>query len=346
MISERARNRIGSAALATALGFGAACSSASGVHDLSVASDPLVVVHARVDLGALERKHPEAPLLGALLWAGIPTIDPLCLKFSAPAIAPACPDPYGFFYGAIERAAPVDASGGFDLPLFHLPKASVSVGDEVTRVAYGTLLVVEDVNRDGQLSLPASLGRRDVQTSNPAPAPDAEVDSIVAASFASLRGDQLRVVFREGGFVADSNFYPMPGCAAPPPGFSLMTVPPYTAAPTDATTPTPPPSVITCPASPLDTPVVVAPLPRLEGTALLCRGLQRGFRTQEPLPDRPPPSDAVTVCLSHEVLVQIPQQVTCPRLVSYVLKGCREDPFCKTPDWDRSLSPPRWWPCP
>jgi hypothetical protein len=311
------------------------------VHDLSVVSDPLVTIHAHVDLSTLPRQHPGAPLLGALVWAGVPTIDPLCLKFDAPEIAPACPDPYGFFYGEVERATAVDPSGGFDLPLFHLPKASVSVGDEVTRIAYGALLVAEDVNGDGQLTLPATPGRRDIQSVAPAPTatPEPEPDAIVAASFASLRGTQLRVVFREGGFVATSNFYPLTGCEAPPPGFSLMTMPPL---PSDPTAAGP------CVTQPLDTPVTVAPLPRALGAALVCRGLQRGFRVQEPLPNQPPPTDAAatTVCLSHEVLVQIPQQILCPRLISFVLKGCRDDPFCTTPDWDRTLAPPAWWPCP
>ena len=339
MISRRARPGYpsGATGLIAGLAFSVACSSSAGVHDLSVDSDPLLVIHGRADLGALERKHPDAALLGALVWAGIPTIDPLCLKFSDPAIARACPDPYGFFYGEVERAAPLDAEGHFDLPLFHLPKASVSVGDEVTRIAYGSLLVVEDVNGDGQVTLPATPGRRDTQPVTLTAPTDPVPDTIVAASFASLRGSQLRVVFREGGFVADSNFYPMPGCGIPAPGFSLLTVPPFSVTPGPGAS---------CEAQPVDTPVLVTPLPGPEGAALACRGLQRGFRTQEPLPDRPPPQDVANVCLSHEVLVQIPPQAICPRLVSFVLKGCREDPFCTTPDWDRSSAPPAWWPCP
>src|SRR4051794_7833682 len=70
----------------------AGCSRGT-VHDLSVSSDPLVVLHGHVDTAALQRQHADAPLVAALVWAGVPRINPLCLKYAAAAIQPACPDP-------------------------------------------------------------------------------------------------------------------------------------------------------------------------------------------------------------------------------------------------------------
>src|SRR5262245_43433968 len=54
------------------------------VHDASVGSAPLLVIHGHVDRASLQRTKPEAPLLGALGWAALPAVSPLCLEFSAP----------------------------------------------------------------------------------------------------------------------------------------------------------------------------------------------------------------------------------------------------------------------
>jgi len=318
----------------------AGCSRGT-VHDLSVSSDPLLVLRGHVDVAGLQRLHPGAPLVAALVWAGVPLVNPLCLKYPNPAIATTCPDPYGVFYGDVGFGAPVAADGSFALPQASLPKVTVSVGDEATRIAYGTLLVVEDVNGDGQPTLLAAPGRRDGTVMvGPAPPdggpPPPEPDHVVAATFYSLHAPQVRVVFREGGFVADSNFYPITGCPAPPPGFSILRAPPYTGAPAPEGA---------CAYVAADATVEVPALTTAEGDAFLCRTIPRGFRFDEPVPGQPPAKGIVTACLAHEVLAVVPQGL-CPRLGAYVLKGCREDPFCQTPDWDRTKSPPTWWPCP
>jgi hypothetical protein len=311
--------------------------SRGAVHDLSVSSDPLLVLHGHVDIAHLQRQHPDVPLVAALVWAGVPRINPLCLKYDAAAIQPACPDPYGFFYGDdIGFGAPVAADGSFALPQSALPKVSVSVGDEVTRIAYGTLLVVEDVNRDGQPTLLAAPGRRDgivapVDAGPPLPEPDA----IVAATFYSLHAEQQRVVFREGGFVEGSNFYPAPGCGTPPPGFSILHAPAYTGVPA---------APGACSYSAAAATVEVPPLPPEAGAAFVCRVIPRGFRYTEPVSNEPPAPGAATVCLAHEVLAVVSSGI-CPRLGAYLLKGCDDDPFCTTP-WDRTNPPPGWWPCP
>ncbi len=306
-----------------------------GVHDLSVSGDPLLVVHGHVDLSALKRQHPEAPLIGALVWAGIPQVSPLCLKFDDDRIKPACPDPYGYFYGEIEHAAPVDADGNFALPLPHLPKASVSVGDERTRIAYGSLLVAEDRNQDGQLSLISAGSSRRNRDRGDLPALLGDPDTIVGASFYTLRGDQQRLVFREGGFVEASNFYPAPGCAPPPPSFSVMLAPPLVE----------PPAVPgVCAFYDAARAIEVAPLSASDGLAMMCRPAQRAFFFREPQADEPPSKGATVVCLSHEIFAAV-ESGPCPRFRAYALKGCQDDPFCDKPDWDVTRSPPTWWPC-
>jgi hypothetical protein len=307
-------------------------------HDATVAGAPLVVVHGHVDLAALDRGHPEAALFGALVWAAVPAVSPLCLEFPRPELAPACPDPYGVFWGQLERAAPIGDDGSFALELYNLPKASVSVGDEVTRIAFGSLIVIEDVNGDGQPTLPVpilSQGGRDQGPEDPGGIPE-DSDTVVAASFHSLHAEQTRVVFREGGFVTPSGFYPAPGCAAPPSGFSVMTAPPYAedrAAPGG------------CATLPIDAPIEVTPLPRDEALAFLCRPVQRGSRVRQPEADREPIPTFQKVCLSHEILGVVAPP-PCARLTTYALKGCDTDPLCPEPEWDQTPGPPHWWPCP
>ena len=145
--------------LATPALLAAACGQ--GVHDLSIGSTPLLVVHGHVDQTQLQRVHPEAALLGVLVWAQTPTVNPVCVRLDDGSLAPtvpdltarvqsACPDPYGVFPGEAEAWSPIGADGNFDLPLYALPMARVAIGDASTRIAYGALVVVEDVNGDGQ----------------------------------------------------------------------------------------------------------------------------------------------------------------------------------------------------
>jgi hypothetical protein len=301
------------------------------VHDLNLPGQPLVVVGGHVDVAGLTRPHPAAPLLGALIWASVPAVNPLCVEISDPQIAPACPDPFGVFTGDIELSAPVDGDGNFDLPLFHLPSANVSVGDNTTRIAYGTLVVVEDVDGDGQLTFvsPPSGDRHDA----PAPEPT-DPDRIVAATFSNLHADQQRIVFREGGFVTGSFFYPSPGCGTPPPGFSLMTAAPYIDA-TDAAGP--------CAETPLDTRLEIPPLSPDEGLALECQAVQAQATVRQPDNDAPPGTWS-PVCFGTNILAAVYPGI-CPFLRSYALAGCQQDPMCASPEWNITAAPPSWWPC-
>jgi hypothetical protein len=322
------------AALIAATGCGRA-------HDLSVASDPLLVIHGHVDVAHLTRVDASAPLIGSLVWAGVAAVNPVCLEYTNAQIKPACPDPYGVFAAEIERAAPIDANGDFDLTLFHLPNARVSIGNQSTRIAYGSLLVLEDSNGDGQPTFPGGVRRRDEDDEGPPPV--SNPDRIVAASFYSLQAPQKRVVFREGGFVDPSNFYPQ-DCGAPPPGFSILTAPAYTGMPAAAGD---------CAFDSTDVRVnvdAVNPQDPAEGLGLLCRPVQRDATVQQPQGDEGPSGRARKVCLDSNVLAAVFSGL-CFSLRSYALRGCAQAvptatmSQCSPPEWDLTASPPPWWPC-
>jgi hypothetical protein len=319
-----------------------------GAHDLSVPSDPLLIVHGHIDLTALPPSNTGAPLLGTLIWADVPAVNPVCLEISDPRIqgAKACPDPYGMFQGvftgAIESPVMVDADGNFDIPLFHLPKVRASIGDGVTRIAYAALVVFSDDDADGAFTYVAPVGGRRDQINDPFP--DRPPDTIVGSTFSTLLADQQRLAFREGGFDQKSFFYPVaepdpvtgntfPDGCVPQPGFSILATSPYSAVP-----------ICTFPA--LDTRMEVAPLSAADGLALMCRSVQRNATIQLPQQDEAPGPGAF--CPPHadhadrEVMVVVLSRF-CARLNAYALKGCQSDPFCDTPEWDLSSSPPTWW---
>ena len=313
-----------------------------GVHDASVGSVPLVTLHGHVDLGGLARTQPDAALLGALIWAAVPTVNPVCLPFPPRAeLAAVCPDPYGVVAGEVSPGVPVDANGDFDLSILELPNLKLSVGDPATRVAYGSLIVFEDIDGNGKPSFPKAPAR-----SNRRPfSLDATVvsaDRIVAASFSSLRVPQRRIVFREGDFVSPSNFYP--AClwttddrsTIPPPGFSILEVPPIEE-------PLPPPSA--CRVDAVETRLTLSALSPDDGLALMCRAVAE----VESLVRQPQIGDAPSgevVCLGPRLLATLfGMPRICPSLQSYALVGCGETPKCTVPEWDLTRFPPPWWTC-
>jgi hypothetical protein len=315
-----------------------------GVHDLSIESAPIVILRGHVDLDRLERTRPEAPLLGGLLWAGLPRINPVCLSTDAPALLAACPDPYGVFFGSIDRMTTVDEHGDFEVPIWALPDPKIAIGDEATRIAYGALVVAEDLDGDGRFFMPPLRmiaeggitggggayeclddGRR------PRP-PPIQPDLIVAASFATLRSEQTRVTFREGDFVEASKFYPAPGCDAPLPGFSYFTMPALGESGA-------------CTSRAPDEPLDIAPLAAAERPGVMCRPLGQSPGSARPEESCPPPEGDTPVCLSRELLVSLRTSFSCPEMTIYSLKGCDTDPYCTNPEWDDTATPPTWWPC-
>jgi hypothetical protein len=321
----------------------AALGCSGSVHDRSVGAAPLLVLHGHVDLAALERPHPDAPLLGVLVWAALPVVNPVCLQFDLPELREVCPDPYGVYLRQIQIAAPVSADGSFSLALEALPAASNSVGNEVTRITYGSLVVVEDVNRDGLATLPIGIFGLKLGAQR-----GAVLDVIVAATFHTLRAPQARIVLREGGFVTDSHFYPAPGCPTPPSGFSILVAPPHPVAGGPAGD---------CAIRAADTTVEVPPLAVSQGQVLACRGWSPAASFGE-IPEQDPsyvihraqaggprPVMVRPICLNHEIQAIVVPDI-CPVLVVSALRGCATDPLCPQPEWDDTAMPPPGWPCP
>jgi hypothetical protein len=329
-----------------------------GVHDLSIGSTPLQVVHGHVDQTQLTRVYPDAPLLGVLVWAALGAVNPVCIRLAdgslvpnipqlAPQLAADCPDPYGVFPGEAEAWSPIDADGNFDLPLYALPAARVSIGDATTRIAYGALVVVEDVNGDGQPPFTRTPRRgftrviADVQM--------ASVDRIVASTFYDLHAPQQRVVFREGDFVTPSYFYPAPGPGIgcePPRGFSVMTAPPYAD-----------PAAGDCAFDAPDVRLEVPPLSVADGTAFLCRAVTGNATVMTPTPPRERDQvieigpGATKICFGTNVLAVDTKGPTCPIVMSFALSGCAQDPLCSMPEWTvpaaslSSFDNNNGWPC-
>jgi hypothetical protein len=311
------------------------------VHDLGATSGPLETLHGHVDVSAWP-KPPTAPLLGVLVWAAVPAVNPVCLLHPDDArIAAACPDPFGVFLGATETWAAVDADGNFDLPLAHLPDAGNTVGDSSVRLAYGTLLVMEDLDGDRAPTLVPPPNGEDGNLTFSTVHPD----RVGAASFYHLRAPQKRVVYREGSGALGSYFYSAPGCDPPRDGFWIMTAAPYV----DANT-----SAGPCTYASTDERVEVPALgaagdPITDPTALLCRSFQNDGTVRRAVGSPNAPSSGYqSACFGGNLLAAVYTHTRgiCSLIRSYALEGCALNPDCPNPDWNDTTSPPSWWPCP
>ncbi len=112
----------------------------------------------------------------ALVWGAQWLTEPFCVLpadtlaqppgFAGPAavIAAGCRDPFGFVAASVAASVPLSPDGPTSVPLEELPSTDVLVGDITARVAYGSLVVFDDRNRNGlDLAFPhrsASGGRR------------------------------------------------------------------------------------------------------------------------------------------------------------------------------------------
>jgi len=342
----------------------------SGVTDLSASSGPLLTVHARLDPAALATAT-GAPLRASVVWAAVPGLDIVCLRYAAksPKLAAACPDPLRLRPGSIEPVFPAPNADGlsFDIPLSRLPATSVSVGTVTGRIAWGSVLVGEDLDGDGQAVFSGRWRRNQVQGSggggmggsgaagNPDGATDGATDTgitvlppkdgLLAASFITLLEPQQRLGFREGDFDAGSLFYPAPGCPQPPKGFSVVRASAYPILPGSL----PGPCQVDDPATGV---VKAAPVGAAQVRDLACNTppgrVQNPNQADHNGPGgmgRPAPIPKGTAeCLSPELALYVGDG-NCPSVTLYALKGCSEDPECKKPDWDVVKTPPDWWPC-
>lgn len=186
------------------------------------------------------------------------------------------------------------------------------------------------------------------------------------------RPDQ-RLAYREGGFNASAAFYPRRGCPPPPPGFSLLSAGGFDPSEVVAEGllgmfPEQDPS--SCQEQALDQTVVRIPLQALEDPReLACtgRGSIGATRYWPPPGEEPDLAELTWACAGLPDLSvlfggagggdpepALPQQLVvadhpgseCPGLTHYALLGCEGDAGCADPEWDRTSTPPAWWPCP
>ncbi len=331
------------------------------------ATPPLARIHADVT----GTPPADADLKLALIWGKQWLVEAICIlppetSDAAAVLAAGCRDPFGFVPALVAAAEAVTPGAPTELDLFSLPGTDVLVGDLTARIAYGSLVVFDDRDHDGTLRLgrPNRIdGGRDGGPPMGGDIPTDVRDVILGASFVTMTAPDQRIAYREGVFSPVAAFYPRAGCGDPPPAFSVLAAGGFTAqAAIDATLANmlPQEDPATCAQSALADATLTVPIVDPAGvTELKCteRNTDSSVRYIEPDPTENAPdfTDRVTACVhlpsfgtpsdTIELLVSGRAADSCVGLTHYVLKGCREDPACGSPDWDHSSAPPTWWPC-
>lgn len=348
--------------------------AAAGCGDLSGfggSVPPLATVHVQTtgDFASVQVPGPAAPKLQvALVWGAQWLTEPLCILPPASPdvsalLAAGCRDTFGFVPDRVAVDVPLDPDGTATLALFDLPAADVTVGDVTARVAYASVIVYDDRDGNGTLTLgrASRLGGRD--DGRPDDTGVATSDRVYAASFVSMTQPDTRLAFREGGFNEAAAFYPRSGCGDPPPSFSIVSAGGFSAAAALAAElagqlPKEDPSA--CKQQSIDTPVTVMFRPPAELRELACqeRTLDSSIRYREPPADPLDLTDRTAACAPVpdfgsgkasgmiQYVVSGRSDESCEGLTHYVLRGCRNDPLCNLPSWDITATPPSWWPCP
>jgi hypothetical protein len=305
----------------------------------------------------------------ALVWGANWLVDPFCLVGVGPAVQfvkPAgCPDPFSFAAAAVAASAPLDQDGPTGLTLAQLPPPDVMVGDYTASIAYGSLVLFDDVDGDGTLGLarPHRFSAASDPTADPL-APDPS-DVIYGASFVTMTAHDRRVAYREGGFDATRWFYPRAGCAAPPPGFSVVDTGGFT--PTEAfialatqQLPGEDDPGMCSDSLPEQTSVDIPVRPPAAVQQVGCdardeQGLTTYLRPPSVKPDTAgrveacanvPPSPLTPALSRIQWVVSGRSTDRCKGLTHYALRGCYSSASCTVPNWDDNAAPPPWWTCP
>jgi hypothetical protein len=316
-----------------------------------------------------------AHLRVALVWGAQWLPEPFCIlppesPAAAAAIAAGCPDSFGFVPKRVAANVAVTPGTTVTLDLFDLPAADVMVGDVTARVAYGSLVLYDDRNDNGTLEL--RQGERvppgsDAGIDSSDAGPLGPADVVYGASFVSMTMPDRRVAFREGDFNAAAAFYPRQGCPPPPAGFSILLAGGFTreaalAAILAGHLPAEDPQ--TCAQGVLAQMSVAIPVAdpaAVAQVACLPRASNGITRYREPpaqppdlagrvwacagLPDLGSPGGTPPASDPPQLVIAGPSQNACKSLTHYTLRGCDNDAKCAAPEWDRTASPPSWWPC-
>jgi hypothetical protein len=310
----------------------------------------------------------EPALRAALVWGAQWLTEPLCIlppddDRAAAMIAAGCRDPFGFVPDRVAVDVALEPDGGATLALFDLPAADVMVGDVTARVAYASLVVYDDRDGDGTLTLGRANRLAGRDNGPPIDTGGSTPDIVYAASFVSMTQPDTRLAFREGGFNTAAAFYPRSGCGVPLPSFSLVSAGGFTA---DAALAAqlrgelPPEDPATCREQPTDVPVSLAFRSPSELHEVACeeRATDSSVRYREPPADAPDLTGRTIACAkvpdfgsgkargAIQLAISGRSGDSCLGLTHYVLRGCRNDALCELPAWDITATPPDWWPCP
>lgn len=318
--------RLTTLAIAAVLGCG------EGVHGIAHEAGALLTLEVRVDPAIdnrIERADPN--MRAGIVWAALPTFQGYCLSFGVNPLLPGrpvtssvaqvgCRDPFDVIAGDVDFSVPFDiASGVADVAVTALPGAEVLARGEESVIAYASVVLFDDVDGDGELTLSEQCGGR------------VSEDRVYASSWSSLRRPQERFVFREGVFDPPDSYYPAPECKGEPPpeGFSIWTLG----------------SVFEerCAVVGVDQHIELARLELAERTLATC-GPGPTTRFDPPPPD-PPASRMISECIDAETLVVADPDCVCPTVTVFRLSGCKTDFLCTSLEWDFTSEPPEWWSC-
>ena len=285
----------------------------------------------------------------------------------AAVVAAGCRNPLSFTPVRVSESEPLVRGGITELSLSELPSADLMVGDLTARVAYASIVVFDDRDRDGTLQL--GRARRFPQGGfNPNPDEVVTRDVVYGASFVAMSEPDTRLAFREGGFF-ETGFYPRHGCDAPLPAFSLLSAGGFSFAAAVAATAAgmlPSEDPATCSeVKPEDAIVTVPFRANTEVREVGCeqRREDSSVRYRQP-PDEPLELANLTYACAKipsfgtdtggstdgiiQLVVATRAEDTCKGLTHYTLIGCDEETTfeCDAPEWDFRANPPAWWPCP
>jgi hypothetical protein len=383
MIGRARAGGLASALLAVA---SASCGDLKGLYSPA----PPLATYTVVVPGAppsVTLAHPSVALIWAMQWLS----EPLCFlppenAQAQTALAAGCRDPFGFVPLRVEASVPIAIGQPTTLSLPNVPGSDVLVGDVTARVAYGSLVLYDDVDDDGTLMLARAnrlgiveggSGGSGSGSGSGTGQPTLLTDVVYAASFVSMTLPDQRLGYREGAFNEAAAFYPRAGCGDPPPGFSVLVASGFTAQ--SAITATlagmlPPETDVTqCAQGAPNAATIAVPLPApnvdINEVACTENNADSEVRYREPQPTAPDLTGRLTACVHLPTLgsgsgsgsaQQIELIVTgivtpspngppldsCKGLTHYILRGCNNDPNCAPPEWDHSGAPPSWWPCP
>lgn len=311
-----------------------------------------------------------ADLQVALVWGTQWLPEPLCfLPPATPAlaavVAAGCRDVLAFTPARASTTARVERDVPTTLEVVQLPSADVMVGGLTARLAFASLVVFDDVDGDGLLTLgrPRLLPTGVFHGGGGPDDDDAAErvgDPIAGASFVSMTEPDRRLAFREGTFV-ETGFYPRHGCAAPPRGFSVLAAGGFTLEAAIAATVAgalPAQDLAACSEQPPEAATIDIALRPVPEVACEQRRVDSSVRYRDP-PDPSPLDGHAFACTSIPALgdedptagiVQLvvasgPDEV-CKGLTHYTLVGCDDGELvCDHYDWDLRANPPGWWPC-